>query len=252
MSMKYCENCGAAMPEDSKFCTECGTPFPAVKKEEKPAAPTPAAKPAEPEEPAAPVVPEAEPVQPETVKAEDPYEMPIDLPQRPAAEPIAPAAPVNQPVQQNPPVQQYQPVQPTPAPVQARPAAPVNPQPAQPYAPGPVGPRPVPIPGYGSGEITAESLKGTPFESIGAWGWVGIFLLMGIPIVNLILLIVWACGGCRKNVKKSFARGVWLMVLISIVLAAVIGVTAFYALYPVVEPAINEILEQFGMRIVMG
>ena len=75
---------------------------------------------------------------------------------------------------------------------------------------------------------------------------------MGIPIVNIILLIVWACGGCRKNAKKSFARGTWLMILISVVLIVVLGTTLFYAVFPTIEPAVNEILEQFGMRIVMG
>ena len=109
-------------------------------------------------------------------------------------------------------------------------------------------------PGAGAlrGEITAEDLKGTPFEPISALGWVGIFLLLGIPIVNVILLIVWACGGCRKNAKKSFARGTWLMVLISVVLMAVIGTTVFYAVFPAIEPAINEILSQFGYQITVG
>ena len=106
--------------------------------------------------------------------------------------------------------------------------------------------------GFGAGAITKESLKGTPFEPIYAWGWVGIFLLLGIPIVNLVLLIVWACGGCRKNAKKSFARGTLLMVLITIVLFLAIGTAVFYALFPVVEPAINEILEQFGLKLVLG
>lgn len=108
------------------------------------------------------------------------------------------------------------------------------------------------INGFGAGPITKESLKGTPFEPVGAWGWVGIFLLMGIPIVNLVLLIAWACGGCRKNVKKSYARGTLLMILITVVLFLVIGTAAFYALFPVVEPAVNEILEQFGLKLVLG
>ena len=303
MSKKYCENCGAAMPEESKFCTECGTPFPTVKKEDKPA-PVPAQSEVQPDQQNGPDAadpldalmtrpentPYAEPqqpAQPGQTQFADPGSQPgvqpgvqpiptvqtaqtgntgsAAAPYGQTANPAAPAYAAQANSTQNAwgrPAQQSSAQQPTGSakpigsaqPIgQYPPAASAASAPAAAYVPG----RPGATPAYGansfsSGEITPEDLKGTPFEPVYAWGWVGIFLLLGIPIVNLVLLIVWACGGCRKNVKKSFARGSLLMVLITAVLFAVIGAAAFYALFPVVEPAINEILEQFGYRIVLG
>lgn len=288
MSVKYCENCGAAMSEESKFCTECGTPFPTVKKEEKPA-PRPENTPEEPlkeesEEPVQQKPDQNEPVQEPPRPASDP------IPQEPVRNPSSYSVPVQGPATPIPPVQNPQasaPAQPAQGAFQAQQAPAQNPQMPRPanqaapaagtrpggsyvppqaaYAPAaarpvnqPVGVQSAPAAAYVPGAVSsaymrsADDLKGTSEEPIRAWGWVGIFLLLGIPVVNLILLIVWACGGCRKNAKKSFARGVWLMVLISVVLIAVVGAAAFYALFPVVEPAINEILEQFGYKIVLG
>ncbi|MGI5898498.1 MAG: zinc ribbon domain-containing protein [Christensenellales bacterium] len=52
-------------------------------------------------------------------------------------------------------------------------------------------------------------------------GFVGIFMLMFIPLVNLAALIVWALGGCNKVVKQNFARAALLVALIGLVLAGV-------------------------------
>ena len=80
MSKKYCENCGAAMPEESKFCTECGTPFPTVKKEDKPAP--------------APAQSEVQPDQQNGPDAADPLDALMTRPENtPYAEPQQPAQP---------------------------------------------------------------------------------------------------------------------------------------------------------------
>ena len=54
-------------------------------------------------------------------------------------------------------------------------------------------------------------------------GFIGIFLLMLIPIVNLILLIVWACGGCRKVNQTNLARAMLVLMLIGIVLSMLLA-----------------------------
>ena len=59
------------------------------------------------------------------------------------------------------------------------------------------------------------------YALITPWGWVGITLLLAIPFVGPILLIVWACGGCRKLQKRNYARGVLLNALISLVLTII-------------------------------
>ena len=59
--------------------------------------------------------------------------------------------------------------------------------------------------------------KGSKYEPISTRGYFGIWLLMLVPFLNLILLIVWACGGCRKVNKRNYARATiiaWVIVLI--------------------------------------
>jgi len=66
--------------------------------------------------------------------------------------------------------------------------------------------------------------KGSKYEPISACGYIGIMLLMCIPVVGLILMIVWACGGCRKVNKRSFARACLVMLII----ATIIGIAGLF------------------------
>ena len=253
MNQKTCPNCGALMPEDSKFCTECGSPFPVEKKEEK-QAPRPAVQDNPPAEtkPSSPELPDElfteEPVRP--VQAQPPR-----TEAQAAAQAAAPAAAAVGYAAQAAPANPA-PAAPASAYGTARPAANASPS----YSPAPQqtpAAAAYPVGAYPAANaanamnarpasITAEDLRGTPLEPIHAWGWVGIFLLLGIPVVNLVLLIVWAVGGCRKDAKKSFARGVWLCVLIAIVILVILGIV----FVTVGRPFVNEILNQFGYELV--
>ena len=263
MNQKTCPNCGALMPEDSKFCTECGSPFPVEKKEEKPA-PRPAVQDNPPAEakPSAPKLPDElfteEPVRPvQTAQNAPAQTTEVQTAAQAAAPAAATAAAVgyaaaqaapaaqaypagNQPYQQ--PVSQpipHQNAAATGMPMGTYPQAAVQ-QPSQQWQQPAAQSR---IPSAG---ITESALKGTPEEPISTWGWLGIFLLLGIPVVNLILLIAWACGGCRKNEKKYFARGMWLYVLVAIIIIVILGLV----LYFVGRPFVNSILNQFGYELV--
>lgn len=55
-------------------------------------------------------------------------------------------------------------------------------------------------------------------EPISTGGYIGILLLMAVPIVNLICMIVWACGGCKKVNKRNLSRAMLVLMLISIIL----------------------------------
>lgn len=62
-------------------------------------------------------------------------------------------------------------------------------------------------------------------EHVSIGGWIGRWFLMCIPIVNIIMLFVWAFGGTRQYSLKTWARARLLLVLILIfvlVIAAVI------------------------------
>lgn len=56
-------------------------------------------------------------------------------------------------------------------------------------------------------------------DSVGSW--IGTFLLMMIPLVNIIIIIVMACGGMGTRAKQNFARAY----LIIMVIVLLIGVT---------------------------
>jgi hypothetical protein len=47
-------------------------------------------------------------------------------------------------------------------------------------------------------------------------------LLLAIPALNLLLLIIWACGGCRKRNKRNLARAILLWCLIGGILTLLI------------------------------
>ncbi|WP_294612641.1 zinc ribbon domain-containing protein [uncultured Bacteroides sp.] len=68
-------------------------------------------------------------------------------------------------------------------------------------------PQPAPI--YAAPTATAYQE-----EPISTGGYIGIMFLMMLPFINLILLIIWACGGCKKVNKRNFARAmlVWMVI----------------------------------------
>lgn len=57
-------------------------------------------------------------------------------------------------------------------------------------------------------------------DSVGSW--IGISLLMMLPLVNIILLIVMACGGMGSRAKHNWARAQLIMFLIFLVVGGII------------------------------
>lgn len=66
---------------------------------------------------------------------------------------------------------------------------------------------------------TAPPVTAYQEEPISTGGYIGIMFLMMLPLINLILLIIWACGGCKKVNKRNFARAM----LVWMVIASVLG-----------------------------
>ena len=75
-------------------------------------------------------------------------------------------------------------------------------------------------PYYSSGyrNVTEMDVRGTAYEPVSSWGWVGYLLLLGLPIAGFILSIVWACGGCQKRSLTTFCRALWLFVLLLVII----------------------------------
>ena len=67
----------------------------------------------------------------------------------------------------------------------------------------------------------------SPWATIGIWGWIGILLLMQIPIVNFVLVIVWSFGGTTKRVKQNYARATLIIGLVSVIITVASVVLMF-------------------------
>jgi hypothetical protein len=108
---------------------------------------------------------------------------------------------------------------PQPPPVQPQYAPPVmvqQPQPAY-YAPQPMAADPLTAP-----------------MSLGAY--IGFFLLLCIPLANIVLLFVWAFGSAVNRNKKNLARALLIFLLIFVVLAIIFGDSIYKAIYEIIEP----------------
>lgn len=139
-----------------------------------------------------------------------------------ATEPLPPQTEIKIEEQQAPPVG-VTPVQPQTATV----AAPLQPQPTPIYT-APVQPQSQPA--YVAQGLETPPPIGSRYAPVSTGEFIGIFLLMLIPLVNLILLIIWACGGCRKVNQTNLARAMLIMMLIGVVLTVVLSI-AFWGVF---------------------
>ena len=71
--------------------------------------------------------------------------------------------------------------------------------------------------------------------SIGSY--IGMFILLWIPVVNLIVLLVWSFSDTVNINKKNFSIAILIMILIGIILGIVVGIltavlgSGFYRFY---------------------
>jgi heme/copper-type cytochrome/quinol oxidase subunit 4 len=72
--------------------------------------------------------------------------------------------------------------------------------------------------------------------------WLITFLLMAIPIVNIILLFIWAFDSDTNPNKKNFAKAYLIIMAIGFVLAILIGILAF-----VLSASIFSSLSNYGI-----
>ncbi len=139
------------------------------------------------------------------------------------AEPIVTPAPEASPVTEPAP-------QPTRPPPQAQPTPP------------PPQPQPQPIT-YAATEPVPP--KGSKYAPITTWGYIGIFILMCIPLVGLILMIIWACGKCKKIAKRNLARAMLIMTVVGLVISLIIGIAG----RAVFKSAMAAIEQESGINI---
>lgn len=79
--------------------------------------------------------------------------------------------------------------------------------------------------------------KGSKYDPITTGGYIGIGLLMCIPVVGLILMIIWAFGGCKKVNKRNLARASLIMMAIGLVFSLIFSFVLKSVFHKVVETA---------------
>jgi hypothetical protein len=87
--------------------------------------------------------------------------------------------------------------------------------------------RPVPLPAYAQQQTYAQqppAYSGQPgSEPLRVGQYIGMLLLMCVPILNIILLFVWSFGGSVNLNKKNFARASLILGAIGLILSIVFG-----------------------------
>ena len=109
---------------------------------------------------------------------------------------------------------------PIPAPAQHTPPPPppaYSPPPPPSYQSAPQGYSP-----YGGGGQSAAADRRD--EVMGFGSWLGMFFLLMIPLVNFILMLIWAFGGDVNRNKQNFCRASIVFSLIIGGIAMIIGI----------------------------
>lgn len=68
-------------------------------------------------------------------------------------------------------------------------------------------------------EVKEVNRKEDSNEVVSVGEWLMTSLIMAIPIVNIVMVFVWAFGGGAKKSKANFFKAAIIMMIISIVLA---------------------------------
>ena len=127
-----------------------------------------------------------------------------------------------------------------PAGAATTPPPPPPPQAAPVYTQAATATMPPPQPSYQQATAYGGDMapgEGSKYEPITTGGFIGIMLLMCIPIVGQILMIIWALGGCRKINKRNLARASLILMLVMMLLTALLGFLAKKAVEAAVERA---------------
>jgi Mg2+/Co2+ transporter CorB len=73
-------------------------------------------------------------------------------------------------------------------------------------------------------------MNNNEYKPITVGDWILTLILLGIPLINLIMLLIWAFGGSAHPSKKSYAQAtliltliVFVIVILFVIFAAILG-----------------------------
>ena len=80
-----------------------------------------------------------------------------------------------------------------------------------------------------------SSMQQDPNKAVMTMGeWFLTYIILMIPLVNIVMLFVWAFGNGNEN-RKNYCRVQLIFILIGIVLSVVFGSLIFGAMYSVLK-----------------
>ncbi len=81
----------------------------------------------------------------------------------------------------------------------------------------------------------SQNIQPSTSQTVSVTDWIVVFVLQMIPFVGLVMLFVWAFGSNAAPSKANFAKAALILILISMILAAVFvalfGSTATTVIY---------------------
>ena len=63
------------------------------------------------------------------------------------------------------------------------------------------------------------------YKPVSIGQWIITFIILGIPLLNVIMLIIWALGESTHPSKKSYAQAILVVFGIIVVLGIVVGLS---------------------------
>jgi len=80
--------------------------------------------------------------------------------------------------------------------------------------------------------IGPDAMNTTENKPVSISDWIITFLLLAIPVVNLVMLLVWAFGSSAHPSKKTYAQAALIVGVVAVVLALAFVLLATLISFP--------------------
>ena len=63
-------------------------------------------------------------------------------------------------------------------------------------------------------------MNGSEYKPVSVGNWILTFILLAIPLLNIVMLIAWAVGATTHPSKKTFAQAYFVLLIIAVFIGA--------------------------------
>ena len=95
---------------------------------------------------------------------------------------------------------------------------------------------------YGTDTGTGSAIRhGDVAPVMQTWEWLVVFILMAIPVVNIVMLVLWTVNDNGNPNRQSFARATLIVVAFQVLIVAM-----FFGMLVGMMGSLSQILSQSG------